>query len=164
MNADIQELLTSFSHESDPAKRRAIDARIWSEYGVEMAVLVIDMSQFSTMTQRYGIVHFLSTVIRMRLTAQPVIEKFQGTVVKFEADNCFAIFPDVASAIAASIALVQSVNTGNQAVAEDSGISVSCGVDYGRFLLVDEKVRPRYETRSVEISGTTINACSICID
>ena len=200
MNADIQELLTSFSHESDPAKRRAIDARIWSEYGVEMAVLVIDMSQFSTMTQRYGIVHFLSTVIRMRLMAQPVIEKFQGTVVKFEADNCFAIFPDVASAIAASIALVQSVNTGNQAVAEDSGISVSCGVDYGRFLLVDgkdfygsavniasklgedaarpgeilvtaqamalvdEKARPRYETRSLEISGITITACSICID
>jgi class 3 adenylate cyclase len=139
MNAEILELLTSFSVESDRVKRREIDARIWATYGVEMAVLVIDMSQFSTMTQRFGIVHFLSTVIRMRQTAQPIIERCGGSVVKFEADNCFAVFPDTASAIRAGIALIQAVKSGNKSVAEDAGISISCGIDYGRFLLVDGK-------------------------
>lgn len=139
MNAEIQELLTSFSTETDPAKRREIDARIWAEYGVEMAVLVVDMSQFSTMTLRFGIVHFLSTVIRMRLTAQPIIGSIGGSVVKFEADNCFAVFPDTSSAIQAGVALIQAVKSGNQAAAEDAGISISCGIDYGRFLLIDGK-------------------------
>jgi class 3 adenylate cyclase len=102
-------------------------------------VLVVDMSQFSTITQRLGIVHFLSTVMRMRLMAQPIIRSLGGTVVKFEADNCFAVFPDTASAIQAAVALNRAVDSENETVAENAKISISCGIDYGRFLLVDGK-------------------------
>ena len=139
MNAEIQALIASFSAETDPEKRRDIDARVWAEYGVEMAVLVIDMSQFSTMTQRFGIVHFLSTVIRMQLTAQPIIRSFGGSIVKFEADNCYAIFPDTYSAIQAGVALNRAVDSENQTVADNARISIGCGIDYGRFLLVEGK-------------------------
>jgi class 3 adenylate cyclase len=139
MNAEIQRLLASFSHEKDPVKRREIDARIWAEYGVEMAVLVVDMSQFSLMTQRYGIVHFLSTVLRMQLAVRPVIGKFGGSIVKFEADNCFAVFPEPAAAIQAGLALMRAIAVDNETAEENAGISVSCGIDYGRFLLLDGK-------------------------
>jgi len=35
----------------------------------------------------------------MQNTALPVVEAHQGEVVKFEADNCYAMFDDVLSAV-----------------------------------------------------------------
>ena len=131
------DLLLAYSGESDPDDRARIEKEIWDEFGVERAVLVVDMSGFSQLTQRHGIVHYLSMVRRMQLTAQPIIESHAGRVIKFEADNCFAAFPDALGAIRSSIALNLAFDASNILTPSELDIRISSGVDFGDILVVD---------------------------
>ena len=74
----FQELLLDYSQQLDPAQRAALERRIWDEFGDEKAVLVLDMSGFSSLTDRYGVVHYLSMVHRMQLTATPIVHAYSG--------------------------------------------------------------------------------------
>lgn len=136
-NARFQSLLLQFSEEPDEAKRQAIDRVLWDEYGREAAVLVLDMSGFSQLTHRFGLVHYLSMVRRMQLTADPIVRGCGGTPVKFEADNCFAMFPTVDDAIACAFALNAAFDAANVATPDELDIRVAIGIDHGRILLVD---------------------------
>ncbi len=49
---------------------------LWAEYGAEYAVFVLDMSGFSLLTRKYGIVHYLSMVRRMQLTTEPIVKTY----------------------------------------------------------------------------------------
>jgi len=133
----FHDLLLDYSHETDLEKRREIEELLWHEYGSEHAVLVLDMSGFSLLTRKYGIVHYLSMVRRMQLTAEPVIDSFEGKVIKFEADNCFAVFRQPLSAIRAAIALQLAFDASNLITSDDLDIHVACGIDYGRILIVN---------------------------
>ncbi len=57
-------------------------------------------------------------------------------MVKFEADNCFAAFSDVAEAVQASIALNQTFNRINEQTADEYDIRIAIGIDYGPILLI----------------------------
>src|SRR5258706_13066166 len=98
ISAHFQELLLQYSQETEPEKRKKMEDLIWKEYGAEHTVFVLDMSGFSLLTRKYGIVHYMSMVRRMQLTVAPLVKKYGGTLVKFEADNCFAVFPNTYSA------------------------------------------------------------------
>lgn len=136
-NARFQSLLLQFSEEPDEAKRKAIERMLWDEYGREAAVLVLDMSGFSQLTHRFGLVHYLSMVRRMQLTADPIVRGCGGTPVKFEADNCFAMFPTVDDAIACAFALNAAFDAANVATPDELDIRVAIGIDHGSILLVD---------------------------
>lgn len=125
-------LLDAYANAPAP-DREEIEARAWSEYGQELVVLVLDMSGFSLLTQRHGIVYYLAMVRRMQRTVGPIISGLGGEVVKFEADNCFAVFKEPEQAVAAAQAI-------RRAVAADphpEKIHVSIGIDCGRVLMVD---------------------------
>lgn len=132
-------MLLSFSQESNPKKREKIEEKIWSEYGMEQVVFVLDMSGFSLLTRKYGIVHYLSMVRRMQLTTEPIIESRKGRVIKFEADNCFATFPDVVSAINAAIAMQLAFDAANLITSDDLDIRIACGIDHGKILMVENE-------------------------
>lgn len=136
-NARFQSLLLEFSAEPDEQRRKRIDQSLWDEYGREAAVLVLDMSGFSQLTNRYGLVHYLSMVRRMELTADPIVRGCGGTPVKFEADNCFAMFPTVDDAIAAAFALNAAFDAANESTPDELDIRIAIGIDHGRILLVD---------------------------
>ena len=133
----FQQLLLAYSQEPDADERRRIEESIHEIFGVERAVLVLDMSGFSELSQRYGIVHYLSMVHRMQVTAEPIVTSFRGSVVKFEADNCFAVFPDSLDAIHAAVSLNLAFDAENILVADDLDIHIACGIDYGEVLLLD---------------------------
>lgn len=130
------ELLLDYSRSEDPEKRKSLEQKLWTDYGRRVAVLCLDMSGFSELALRHGIVHYLSMVRRMQLTAKPIVESHEGIVVKFVADNCFAVFEEVAASIRASIALNLAFDGGNIHTPDQLDISVSCGIDYGDVLLV----------------------------
>ncbi|HRE16693.1 MAG TPA: adenylate/guanylate cyclase domain-containing protein [Rhodocyclaceae bacterium] len=114
--------------------RQDIEEHIWAEYGQDLFVLVLDMSGFSLLTQRHGIIYYLAMVRRMHRIVEPMIRKHQGFLVKFEADNAFAVFPDAASTVASALAI-------REALAADphpETIRVSMGIDGGRVLMVDQ--------------------------
>ena len=136
--ARFRDLLLAYSQADDLDARRDIDRRLWDEYGAEAAVFVLDMSGFSRLAHKYGVVHYLSMVRRMQLTAEPVIAGHGGRVVRFEADNCFATFPEPGPAIQAAIALNLAFDAANLVTPDDLDIHIAIGIDFGRILLVGE--------------------------
>ena len=136
MDKRFEELLLLYAQENETDKREKIEATLWQEFGKVKAVFVMDMSGFSLLSHRHGIVHYLSIVKRMQLTTVPIVEKYHGEVVKFEADNCFAMFDDPVSAVRAAIALNTAFFAMNVLTEDEFDIRVSIGIDYGDVLLI----------------------------
>jgi adenylate cyclase len=133
----FQELLLNYSQETSGKKRGELENAIWQEYGTENTVLVLDMSGFSLLTRKYGIVHYLSMIRRMQLTAEPIITGHGGGIIKFEADNCFAILPDPLSAARAAITMQHAFASANLLTMDELDIHVSIGIDYGKILIIN---------------------------
>ena len=132
----FHDMLLSFSQSDVIDERQKIEESLWNEFGAEYAVFVLDMSGFSLLTRKYGIVHYLSMVRRMQMTTEPIVKSYGGFMIKYEADNCFAVFPDPLSAVHAAIALQHAFSAENLLTAEDLDIHISCGIDYGKILVV----------------------------
>ena len=135
----FQELLLRFSQETNVESQKAIEAELWQEYGTERVVFVLDMSGFSLLTRKYGIIHYLSMVRRMQLTAEPIIKTYGGSMLKFEADNCFAVFPDTLSAVHAAISLQLAFDASNLLTSDDFDVHIACGIDQGKILIVGDE-------------------------
>jgi class 3 adenylate cyclase len=136
MSKKFQELLLQFSQSEILDERKDIEASLWADYGAEYAVFVLDMSGFSLLTRKYGIVHYLSMVRRMQLTTEPIVKSYGGSMIKYEADNCFAVFPDPLSAVNAAIAMQHAFNASNLLTSDDLDIHIACGIDYGKLLII----------------------------
>jgi class 3 adenylate cyclase len=129
-------MLLSFSQSEMTEERQKIEQSLWDDFGAEYAVFVLDMSGFSLLTRKYGIVHYLSMVRRMQMTTEPIVKSYGGFMIKYEADNCFAVFPDALSAVHASIAMQHAFRAENLLTSDDLDIHISCGIDYGKILMV----------------------------
>ena len=136
MDRRFEELLLQYAHDDNPASRQQIEATLWQDFGVVKTVLVMDLSGFSLLTQKYGVVHYLSMVRRMQIIAQPIIEESGGEVVKFEADNCFAMFDTPHAAVQAALALNRAFAEINFYTQEQFDIRVAIGIDHGDVLLI----------------------------
>jgi adenylate cyclase len=143
MSSDLfrtfRERLLDFSRSEVLEERRRIEECLWSEYGAEYAVFVLDMSGFSLLTRKYGIVHYLSMVQRMQQTTGPIVKSYGGIMIKYEADNCFAVFPEALSAVQAGIAMQHAFHAANLVTSDDLDIHIACGIDYGKILLVGQE-------------------------
>ena len=136
MSERFQDLLLQFSQSEVIAERQNIEAALWTDYGAEYAVFVLDMTGFSLLTRKYGIVHYLSMVRRMQLTTEPIVKSYGGSMIKYEADNCFAVFPEPLSAVNAAIAMQHAFTASNILTSDDLDIHISCGIDYGKLLII----------------------------
>jgi len=136
MSEKFQEHLLLYSQTESTEERHSIEETLWGEYGAQYAVFVLDMSGFSMLTRKYGIVHYLSMVRRMQLTTEPIVKSYGGFMIKYEADNCFAVFPDPLSAVNAAIAMQHAFSAANLLTSEDLDIHISCGIDFGKILII----------------------------
>lgn len=118
---------------ADDATRPAVEADIWAAFGTEGAALVLDMSGFSQTVKRRGIVPYLSMVRRMQHLTRPRIEAHRGVVVKYEADNLYALFPEPESALSAAREIIAACAAEPVARPEDR-VSVSIGIAAGPLL------------------------------
>ncbi|MBI2333456.1 MAG: adenylate/guanylate cyclase domain-containing protein [Chloroflexi bacterium] len=134
----LQETLLNYSQESDAGKRKKLEDAIWQKHGSKNTAFVLDMSGFSLLTRKYGIVHYLSMIRRMQLTVEPIITNHGGRVIKFEADNCFAVFPEPAAAARTAITIQHAITAANLLTSEDMDIHVAIGIDYGKILILNE--------------------------
>ena len=122
-------------HEELPS----IEQAVWSTFGEERAVFVLDMSGFSKLTRRYGLVHFLSMVRRMQLVTLPIVQDHGGQNIKYDADNLFATFATTTEAIKAASDINAAFAKGNELTDDSRDIHVSIGIDKGRILLIPGK-------------------------
>ena len=118
-----------------PERTKAIDAKIRQHYEWDVAVFVLDMSGFSRLGLKHGIIHYLSVVQRMRVVVAPAVAAHHGLVIKFEADNCFAVFPTVEDALLASHRIHRDLALANLATPDESDAHVSIGIGFGPTLL-----------------------------
>jgi adenylate cyclase len=118
-----------------PEKTKMIDAKITKTFEKEKTIFILDMSGFSKAVQRYGIIHYLSMIRRMRRFVGPAVAKNKGIVVKFEADNCFAVFENPDHALAAALDIHHDLGVANIVTADESDVVVSIGIGHGKILL-----------------------------
>ncbi len=131
----LYELLDRFNA-APPDGADAIEEEIWRSYGAERSVLILDMAGFSRVVRRHGIVHYLAMVRRMQIVTRPLVSRHGGEIVKYEADNLFAVFEDPRSAVACAIAIRVAFDAINPHTMNERDIHVSVGIATGRILLV----------------------------
>lgn len=119
----------------NPDRTAEIDARIRDGFDREIAPFVLDMSGFSRLTQRYGIIHYLAMIRRMRKVVGPQVQAHGGMVVKFEADNAFCAFPNPDAAIDAAFAINADLKALNDGTPDESDVHVCVGIGWGPVLL-----------------------------
>ena len=117
-------------------KKGEIEAFINDAYQQQKVVFALDMSGFTVSVQRDGILAHLCRIRRMQLMTEPILEQWNGELVKYEADNLLAVFDCVSDAVNAAIAM------NNAAISEDvepeRKITFSIGIDLGKIILLEE--------------------------
>jgi adenylate cyclase len=132
-------LVRLLDHRNDHPERIAeIDRAVRLRFEERHAVLVLDMCGFSRLSLRHGIVHFLAMIRRMQRLAVPAIVAAGGRVVKAEADNLFAVFPDVPPAVRAARRIGVILAAHNAVLPRDWDVHVSIGIGYGELLMVGD--------------------------
>ncbi|MDD5377444.1 MAG: adenylate/guanylate cyclase domain-containing protein, partial [Candidatus Gracilibacteria bacterium] len=82
--------------------KEKIDQRIWDLFGEEWCVMFTDLSGFSRNVEKFGIVHFLQTIYEAERLLIPVINDFDGILLKSEGDSLLVIFRNPKKALLAS--------------------------------------------------------------
>jgi adenylate cyclase len=133
---ELQELLTQYNEH--PERRPQIVAEIGERFRRPVAILVLDSCGFTRTVRAMGIIHFLALLERLERLARPIIERSGGRLLKREADNIFAVFPDVPAAMGCAEQILDYVAMANEILPSDDEIDVSLGIGYGDALLIGE--------------------------
>ena len=127
--------LIDYLNKAPPEERPLVEKIIWSTYGVEKAIMTLDMSNFSLSVRRSGILHYLGMIRHMQVLSCPIVLEHGGEVIKYVADNLMAVFPGTREAIAAAVHINQALRS-EPVPADADPFAVSIGIDYGRFILL----------------------------
>jgi class 3 adenylate cyclase len=138
MSQSFFELIDQFNTVPDQHKK-TMEEKLWKDFGIESVVFILDMSGFTTITQRYGLIHYLAMIRTMQVAAGPIIERYRGSVVKFEADNLYARFTSSVDAVNAGVAINVAFEAMNTIIEDSSDIHVSIGIAKGKILNLDGK-------------------------
>lgn len=134
---NFADLIVAYAMTQDPDRKRDIGQNIWTWYGQERTVLVGDLCGFSRRAQgRENVLNFLAVIQRMQAAARPIVWAHQGEIVKMEADNCFAVFPEPADAAAAALELIDAAQ--NIQAVESVDLEMCCGMECGEILYLRE--------------------------
>ncbi|MBM0742991.1 adenylate/guanylate cyclase domain-containing protein [Phormidium sp. CLA17] len=121
-----------------PEREEEVDRLIHQIFDQDCAILVLDLSGFSRLTIRHGIIHFLAMVHRMTAIADPIVTHHKGQVIKQEADNLFAVFPEVTMAVNAAIDILKGFAAVNTGLPDDKDLHASIGIGYGTTLVIGD--------------------------
>ena len=121
-----------------PDERERIVADILREYRSTLAVLVIDTCGFSRRTHAHGIIPFLARQELLQRLIEPVVTQFGGRMLCTEADNFYAVFPDVGEAVGCAAETIGHLDAATEALPAAEETQISIGVGYGSVLDVGD--------------------------
>jgi adenylate cyclase len=125
---------------ADPSKQVEIDGALWQRCGADRAIFVSDLSGFTRLTRKHGILHFLAVFRRANMVLVPILERHRGRCVKREADNHIYAFERVTDAVAAAREIVAATRALDDALAEDERVYPCIGIGFGRVLELSDDV------------------------
>lgn len=138
-HAEFDSLIADLADAPDVDSAKAIAAQVWEKFGTEGAVFISDMASFSSTSRKLGVCHFLMLIHRARQIIRPIIDANNGTLLKCEADNCYAFFKKTDDAIQASLDVNAVLFEINQKLELSDQVNLSVGIDYGRVLLIGDR-------------------------
>lgn len=124
----------------DPSAAAAVDAEVWARCGVERAIFVSDLSGFTRLTRKHGILHFLAVFRRSSRLAMPLLAARGGRCVKREADNLIYSFERVSDALTAAQEIVRETRALDATLEEDHRVYPCMGIGYGRVIELSDDV------------------------
>lgn len=121
-----------------PAERGRVAEAIVRRFGQRLAVVVVDTCSFTLRMRLLGAVHTLAMVMALEDRLRPLIGRWGGRLVRAEADNLYAVFPDAAAAVRCAEAMVQATNEANALLPPADDLFISVGIGYGDLLVVGD--------------------------
>lgn len=150
MTIELGGMIQKYRAAANEEERAALDLEIRQRYNITAALMVLDMSGFSRITEARGIVHFLAMVQQMQEITSVELARHNGEVIKFFSDNCFAYFSDAQAAVECAVHIMRAHRELNRTL--EHPVHICIGIDYGEFLLIDDN----------ECFGHTVNrACKL---
>lgn len=134
--AEYEALIDRYIEARGP-DRDAVADEIERVFSVTTTILVLDLSGFSRLTARFGVIHYLAMVRRMRLLTNSLIGGHGGEVIKFEADNLFARFDRVDQAMQFAMDMLKGFGGMNVMTEDASDIHAAIGIAAGPVLLIE---------------------------
>ena len=134
--------------DAKPEAQAGIDAKIKKTFERPLAVMITDMSGFTELTKKRGILGFLAEIRRLQRLAEPVIAKNGGQWIKADADDLFVVHTQAAGMFTLAKSLLEAVTASNKATGDNMGLAI--GLGYGPTLLIGEE----------DIWGDSVNTSS----
>jgi len=132
------------------ADKKLIDERIWDLFGEEWAVMFTDLSGFSRGVEKFGIIHFLQTIYESERLLLPLIENFDGILLKVEGDSLLVIFRNVNKAVRCALEMQEVLKKYNETQSDEEKILLCVGIGFGRVLKIGDS----------DVFGAEVNAAS----
>lgn len=132
------------------ADKELIDQRIWDLFGEEWCVMFTDLSGFSRRVEKFGIIHFLQTIHESERLLSPVIEDYDGILLKSEGDSMLVIFRKVNKAIQCCHNMHRVLREYNKTKSAEEEILLCIGLGYGQMLRIGDQ----------DVFGSEVNAAS----
>jgi class 3 adenylate cyclase len=110
------------------------------EHKEYVTMLQSDMSGFTRLTKKYGILHFLTLVVHCRRIFKDCLGQNEGVIVKYDGDNVISKFPSPLHCLRAVKAIRAAVDHYNVGKEMDYQIRVKLGVSHGEVLIVGHDI------------------------
>lgn len=124
----------------DPSVGAAVEEEVWSRCGTERAIFVSDLSGFTRLTRKHGILHFLTVYRRATRVGMPILDGHGGRCVKREADNLIYSFHRASDAVAAAREMVAATSALDATLPEDERVYPCIGIGFGRIIELTDDV------------------------
>ena len=114
-----------------------LDQRIWDLFGEDWAIMFTDLSGFSRRVSEFGIIHFLQVIHEQRKLLLPIVESFDGLLLKEEGDSFMIMFRTAGRAVECGIAMQHACRNVNERRKPEEEILLCLGIGYGRILRIE---------------------------
>lgn len=141
------------------ADKESIDRRLWDLFGEEWCIMTTDLMGFSRSVASLGIIHYLQTIHESERLLVPIIEQYDGIMLKMEGDSFLVIFRNVQKALFASVSMQRTLKLYNETRTEEEQVLLGIGLGYGRVLRIGDEDVFGLEVNAAYVLGEDI-ACA----
>lgn len=115
-----------------------IDTRIWDLFGETWAIMFTDLSGFSRRSAAFGIIHFLQTIYESQRLLVPVIDHYDGILLKMDGDSMMVLFRSPAKAVECAVAMQHTLGHYNTGKPDADQVLLCVGIGYGKMLRIGD--------------------------
>lgn len=118
----------------DKVARARLDKAIEGQLTKKGTMYNSDMSGFTRISKKHGILHFLTMIFKMRSIAVPIIQACGGEVLHYDGDNVIALFPTEQQGVDAAFKVQHANREYNDSQDPDSKLLLKIGLASGHCL------------------------------